>query len=171
MADLFVSWRDYLDLTEQLVLKVADSDWKFDSLLCLSRGGMRPGDIFSRVYSMPLSVLSTSSYRAMAGTVQGELSISNSITGVETLKGRLLLVDDMVDSGVTINKVIEHLKREFPEITEIRVAVLWWKAHSVCTPDYFVSYLEGNPWIHQPFEAYDDLGIERLREKRALAEN
>ena len=54
MADLFVSWQDYIDLNEQLVLKVADSGWKFDSLLCLARGGMRPGDIFSRVYSKPL---------------------------------------------------------------------------------------------------------------------
>lgn len=169
MADLFVSWQDYIDLNEQLVLKVADSGWKFDSLLCLARGGMRPGDIFSRVYSKPLSVLSTSSYRAMSGTVQGELNISSCITGTEALKGKVLLVDDMVDSGITLEKVVKHLKSDFPEITEIRIAMLWWKERSIFQPDYFVSYLEGNPWIHQPFEAYDDLGIERLREKRAIA--
>ena len=118
MADLFVSWQDYIDLNEQLVLKVADSGWKFDSLLCLARGGMRPGDIFSRVYSKPLSVLSTSSYRAMSGTVQGELNISSCITGTEALKGKVLLVDDMVDSGITLEKVVKHLKSDFPEITE-----------------------------------------------------
>ena len=105
----------------------------------------------------------------MSGTVQGELNISSCITGTEALKGKVLLVDDMVDSGITLEKVVKHLKSDFPEITEIRIAVLWWKERSVFQPDYFVSYLEGNPWIHQPFEAYDDLGIERLREKRAIA--
>ncbi|MCG5031830.1 phosphoribosyltransferase [Mesosutterella sp. OilRF-GAM-744-9] len=166
MADLFVSWQDYIDLNEQLVLKVADSGWEFDSLLCLARGGMRPGDIFSRVMSRPLNVLSTSSYRADAGRTQGELSISSRITGTGEIRGRLLLVDDMVDSGLTIRRVVESLKKNFPAVTEVRVAVLWWKERSAFRPDYYVSYLKGDPWIHQPFEMYDDLGVEKLREKR-----
>ena len=49
-----------------------------------------------------------------------------------------------------------------PEITEIRVAVLWHKAHSVFKPDWAVEYLEDNPWIHQPFEIYDTLRPETL---------
>lgn len=113
---------------------------------------MRPGDFFSRVYDMPLAVLATSSYREAKGTVQSDLDISDCITGVSQLKGRVLLVDDMVDSGKTIREVIEHLKKRYPEITEIRVAVLWYKAHSVLVPDWHVEYLEDNPWIHQPFE-------------------
>ena len=84
-------------------------------------------------------------------------------TGGE-IAGRLLLVDDMVDSGKTIVQVAEHLKKQYPAITEIRVAVLWWKSHSVCKPDYWCDYLEDNPWIHQPFERYDAMGIDRLRE-------
>ena len=167
MADLFITWEEYLGLCEQLVLKVADSGWEFDSLLCLARGGMRPGDIFSRVMSMPLHVLSTSSYREEAGTRRGELDISRFITGSGELRGRVLLVDDMVDSGITISKVVGHLKSHFPHVTEVRVAVLWWKSHSVFRPDYHISYLEGNPWIHQPFEVYDDMGIEKLRARRS----
>lgn len=166
MSDLYVSWKDYFDLCERLVLKVADSGWEFDSLLCLARGGMRPGDVFSRVMSKPLNVLSTSSYRAQAGKLQGELNISSCITGTAELTGKVLLVDDMVDSGVTIKKVIEHIKRDFPKVTEIRVAVLWWKERSVFTPDYHIDYLKGDPWIHQPFEEYDDMGADKLREKR-----
>jgi len=169
MADLFISWQEYIDLNERLVLKVADSGWEFDSLLCLARGGMRPGDFFSRIMSKPINVLSTSSYRADAGRTQGSLTICHRITGNGILKGKLLLVDDMVDSGVTISKVIERLKADFPDITEIRVAVIWWKEHSVFKPDYYLAYLEGDPWIHQPFEYYDDLGVEKLREKRRAA--
>lgn len=43
-------WNTYIELCERLVARVAKSGWQFDSLLCLARGGMRPGDFFSRIY-------------------------------------------------------------------------------------------------------------------------
>ena len=162
MADKFYSWDDYIRLNEKLVATVAKSGWEFDNILCLSRGGMRPGDFFSRVYDMPLAILSTRSYREAKGTVQSTLDIAECVTGVSRLEGRVLLVDDMVDSGKTIKEVIEVLKQRYPEITEIRVAVLWYKSHSVLKPDWYVEYLPDNPWIHQPFESYDGMGKEAI---------
>lgn len=162
MADKFYSWDDYIRLNEKLVATVAKSGREFDNILCLSRGGMRPGDFFSRVYDMPLAILSTSSYREAKGTVQSTLDIAECVTGVSRLEGRVLLVDDMVDSGKTIKEVIEVLKQRYPEITEIRVAVLWYKSHSVLKPDWYVEYLPDNPWIHQPFESYDGMGKEAI---------
>jgi len=38
----------------------------------------------------------------------------------------------------------------------------------VFKPDYWVDYLPDNPWIHQPFEVYDNLGAAGL--VRRLAE-
>ena len=55
MSDISYTWEDYIDLNEKLVALVAKSGWHFDSILCLARGGMRPGDFFSRVYDMPLA--------------------------------------------------------------------------------------------------------------------
>jgi len=74
----------------------------------------------------------------------------------------VLLVDDMVDTGLTFIKVGEHLRSQFPAISELRSAVLWWKGHSKATPDYFVDKLPTNPWIHQPFEDYDSLRPHQL---------
>ena len=73
---LYVSWDEYHLLTERLALKVHHSGWEFDQILCLARGGMRPGDVLSRVFDKPLAIMSTSSYRADAGTVQGKLDIA-----------------------------------------------------------------------------------------------
>ena len=167
MTDLYVTQDNYDDLVERLILAVDADGYHFDSLLCLARGGMRVGDIFSRVHNIPLAILATSSYREEAGKQQGELDIAAFITktGGE-IKGRLLLVDDMVDAGKTVKKVVEHLKKSYPAITEIRVAVLWWKSHSVLKPDYYVDFLDNNPWIHQPFERYDDMGVKQLRAHR-----
>ena len=112
----------------------------------------------SRIFDVPLGILATSSYREAAGTKQGDMDIAQFITITRgTLSGRVLLVDDMVDTGMTFNKVFDHLKNQFAEITELRSAVLWWKGHSQATPDYYVDKLPTNPWIHQPFEDYDSL--------------
>lgn len=130
MKDLHVSWEEYRRLIETLAFNVYDSGWKFDSLLCLARGGLRPGDILSRIFDMPLNILSTSSYREAAGTIQGSLDIGKYIASSrpDSLKGRVLLVDDLVDSGLTLKKVVEHLQNNYPGVTEVRTAVLWRKA-------------------------------------------
>ena len=100
----------------------------------------------------------SASYREDGGTVAGELDIADYITstGGEPW-GRVLLVDDLVDSGKTLQEVAGHLRVAFPLVQEIRSAVIWFKARSSVAPDYYVERLEHNPWIHQPFERYDRL--------------
>ena len=162
VTDLHVSWEQYHCLIEKLVVQVHQSGWQFDSLLCLARGGLRVGDVISRVYQKPLAILAASSYRAAAGTAQGELDIAQYVSTTQgPLFGRLLVVDDLVDSGITLERVLAHLKQRFV-LAELRTAVLWYKACSCIKPDYFVDYLPSNPWIHQPFEAYDHMRPDAL---------
>jgi hypoxanthine phosphoribosyltransferase len=165
---LYVSWDEYHLLIERLALKVAASGWAFDQILCLARGGMRPGDVLSRVFDKPLAIMSTSSYRAEAGTIQGRLDIAKTITMPKgELAGRVLLVDDLADSGITLRAVVERL-RENPAIAELRSAVIWVKGASSYAPDYHVEALPTSPWIHQPFEEYDNLRPEGLARKFAV---
>lgn len=161
--DLWVSWDQYHSLIERLALTVHESGWQFEKIVCLARGGMRVGDVLSRIFDVPLGILATSSYREAAGTQQGQLDIAQFITITRgTLDGRVLLVDDMVDTGLTFNRVGEHLLTQFPAISEMRSAVLWWKGHARVEPDYFVEKLPTNPWIHQPFEDYDSIRPHQL---------
>ncbi len=162
--DIHVSWDDYHRLVETLALKVYESGWRFDQILCLARGGMRIGDVLSRIFEVPLGILATSSYREAAGTQQGELDIAQFITITQGgLSGRVLLVDDMIDTGNTFKGVLQHLRDNFPDVIDIRSAVLWWKGHAVVEPDYYLEYLPNNPWIHQPFEVYDGLQPGQLK--------
>jgi uncharacterized protein len=76
----------------------------------------------------------------------------------DNLGRRVLLVDDLVDSGVSLEQSILWLKSRYgSDIKEIRTAVVWYKASSVAKPDYYVDYLVDNPWIHQPFEMYEQM--------------
>ena len=163
---LYVSYDEYHDLIEKLAIKVHQSGWKFDTILCLARGGMRPGDVLSRIFDVPLAIMSTSSYRAEEGTVQGHLDIAHFITTPQgQIAGKVLLVDDLADTGVTLKAVVERLRTNYQPITELRTAVIWTKGTSSFPADYSVEHLPTNPWIHQPFEGYDGLSPEKLLAK------
>jgi len=166
---LYVSWDEYHLLIERLALKVHASGWQFYQILCLARGGMRPGDVLSRVFDKPLAIMSTSSYRADAGTVQGHLDIARYITTPQgEIAGKVLLVDDLADSGHTLQAVVKLLRDSYTPITELRSAVIWTKGVSAFSPDYSVEFLPTNPWIHQPFEGYDAMRPAQLLEKWQL---
>jgi hypoxanthine phosphoribosyltransferase len=161
---LHVSWDEYNALVERLALTVYESGFKFNQIICIARGGLRVGDVLSRIYDLPLAILSTHSYSAEGGTIRGELVIAEHMTMTKPRLGdRVLLVDDMVDSGHTLEAVHNELPKRFPHISALKTAVLWWKACSVFKPDYYVQHLPDNPWIHQPFEIYDDLDPEGLK--------
>jgi len=163
---LYVSYDEYHNLIERLAVKIHESGWEFDNILCLARGGMRPGDLLSRIFDKPLAIMSTSSYRAGAGTVQGRLDVARYITTPKgEIAGRVLLVDDLADTGHTLKAVIDTLEANYSPITELCSAVIWTKGVSAFSPDYSVDFLETNPWIHQPFEPYDNIRPANLVDK------
>ncbi len=155
---LRVDWDEYYRLIEELALQIHQSGYEFDSLLCLARGGLRAGDVISRIFERSLGVLTVSSYREQGGTQRGDLHISAAISSLEAQpRGRVLLVDDLADSGLTLAGVVRYLRGRYTQIVELRTAVIWLKGCSQFRPDYFVAYLPDSPWIHQPFERYDNL--------------
>ena len=163
---LYVSYDEYHNLIEKLAIRVHQSGWQFDTILCLARGGMRPGDILSRIFNVPLAIMSTSSYRAEAGTQQGHLYISHYFAAHrDLLSFPARRADDLSAVGVTLQAVVERLKTGYAPITELRTAVIWTKGCSSFAADYSVEDLPSNPWIHQPFEAYDSLTPEKLLAK------
>lgn len=171
MPDLYVSWSDYHQKIEQLAVKVYQSGWNFNQIICLAKGGVRVGDILSRIFDLPLAILSTASYGGLNNQVRGSLIFSRDLTmTTPNLGSHILLVDDLVDSGVTLKKTLVWLDRKYGfYIEEIRTGVLWYKDCSVIAPDYYVDYLPDNPWIHQPFEPYEKMTPAELAESHAAA--
>jgi hypoxanthine phosphoribosyltransferase len=157
-TDLYVDWQGYHRMIERLALQVHESGWTFDVVLCLARGGLVAGNVLCRIFDKPLAVLSTSSYREAVGMAQGELYIGKNISITQgELAGRVLLVDDLIDTGVTLAAVKDYLQENYPTVDEVRSAVLWRKGCAAQEPDYCVDLLDNSPWIHQPFETYDAL--------------
>ncbi|AFY39544.1 phosphoribosyltransferase [[Leptolyngbya] sp. PCC 7376] len=155
MVDRVISWTEYHQTIEKLAEQIQTSGWEFNQILCLAKGGLRVGDILARIFDQPLAILNVSSYGGNDNRQQSQIRFAEHLTNFGELGDRLLLVDDLVDTGVSLERTLDWLQNYAPHLIEIRTAVLWYKARSHAKPDYFVEYLEHNPWIQQPFEHYE----------------
>jgi uncharacterized protein len=165
VVDVHISWAEYDRKIEQLAVQIAESDWQFEQILCLARGGLRVGDILSRIFRKPLAILSVSSYSI--ARERGSLKFSNNISmTTATLNQPLLLLDDLVDTGETLKQTIDWLQQHHHILnSQVRSGVIWYKASSIYQPDFYIDYLPDNPWIHQPFEVYESITLAQLQNK------
>ena len=167
MADLHISWDDYHKKTEQLAVKVYNDNWEFNQVVCIAKGGMRVGDVFARIFNVPLAILSVESYKG-EGTKnhRGAITFSRDLAKTTpNIGSKILLVDDLADSGITLKKSIDWLEHFYGFYLDepVRTGVLFYKAVSKFKPNYYIDYLKESPWIHMPFEAYETMTIEDLR--------
>ena len=167
---LIIDWKEYNLIAEKLAIKIHESGYKPTMLIGIMRGGAPIIDILSRVFKLKCAYLAVESYSGK-GTEdqQGELVFSREMSStVYEMKGNLLLCDDLSDTGVTLNKSIDWLKKYPPlkgNIKDIKTAVLWKKKDSTFEPDYCAQKLNSNPWIVQPFENYEEVRVEDLVKK------
>ena len=132
------------------------------------RGGAPIIDILSRIFKLPTAYIVIQSYSGKGmEDKQGELIFAREISSIASEKDfeKVLLVDDLSDTGLTLNKSIEWLKKYDSVknyIKEIKTACLWKKKSSTFNPDYCSVKLDSDPWIVQPTEHYEELSIEKL---------
>jgi uncharacterized protein len=159
MSDLYISWQDYHTLIERLAVQIYRSGWECNQLVCLAKGGLRVGDTLARLFDLPLAILSVSSYGGPDNRIRGSITFSRDLAmTTANLGSRILIVDDLADSGITLQKSLVWLDHNYGFYIEgMRTAVLWQKVSSCITPDYVVESLIDNPWIHQPFEPYEQM--------------
>ncbi|MDH4394845.1 MAG: phosphoribosyltransferase family protein [Limnobacter sp.] len=155
MEKLQIDYPEYNALINRLIDRLRDSGFQFDWVIGVSRGGLPVADAISRTLKLPMAVVAASSYQGQSGTNQSELKISASVASVGEVSGRCLLVDDLVDSGKTLEALTAHLKQQLPTIDALHTAVLWVKPISVFQPDFAAEHMESDLWIVQPFERRD----------------
>ena len=167
MTILNISWEEYHKKTEQLALKVHEDGWEFNQVVCIAKGGMRVGDVFARLFNVPLAILSVESYKGEGfKNKRGAITFSRDLAKTSpNIGSKVLLVDDLADSGITLKKSIDWLEHFYGFYFDepVRTAVLFYKAVSKYKPNYYIDYLKDSPWIQMPFEKYEDMNINELK--------
>ncbi len=164
---LIVSFDEYINTVEKLAVDI-NKDFNPTVLVGIMRGGAPIIDILSRIFKLPTAYIVIQSYSGLGmEDKQSELIFAREISSIASEKDfeKVLLVDDLSDTGLTLNKSIEWLKKYDPiknYIKEIKTACLWKKKSSKFSPDYCPVKLESDPWIVQPTEHYEELSIDKI---------
>ena len=171
MADkLIISFNEYTKIVEKLALLI-HKNYKPTVLIGIMRGAAPIIDILSRILKLPIAYIVIQSYSGKGmEDKQGELMFAREISSLANNEdfSRVLLIDDLSDTGLTLNKSIEWLKNYGPTkdyIKEVKTACLWKKKSSSFEPDFCPVKLNSDPWIVQPTEHYEELSIDKIEEK------
>ncbi len=167
---LIVNWDDYNQTVEKLAIQIHESGYKPTILIGIMRGAAPMIDVLSRVFKLKCAYLAVESYSGKGiEDEQGDIVFSREMSSISpNMGGRILLCDDLSDTGITFNKSIDWLKKYEPiknKKKEIKTATLWKKQKSTFEPDYCAVKLPDNPWIVQPFEVYEEIKIDDLKKK------
>lgn len=173
MQKKYISAQQLLEDSFKLGLQVYESGFRPDYIVGVWRGGAPVGIAVQEllhVLGVPSDhiAIRTSSYTGI-----GERSKRVQVHGLNYLIKRLesehslLIVDDVHDSGLSIEQIIIELKRACKKNTpEIRVATPYFKPENNKTdrtPDYYL--YKSNEWLVFPHEI-DGLSPDEIRTNR-----
>jgi hypoxanthine phosphoribosyltransferase len=164
---LIVEWDEYKNIVEKLAIEI-HKNYKPTVLVGIMRGAAPIIDILSRILKLPIAYIVIQSYSGEGmEDKQGQLMFAREISSLANDKdfSKVLLIDDLSDTGLTLNKSIEWLKNYGPTkdyIKEVKTACLWKKKSSTFEPDFCPVRLDSDPWIVQPTEHYEELSIEEI---------
>ena len=164
---LIINFDEYTKIVEKLAIQI-HQNYKPTVLVGIMRGAAPILDILSRILKLPIAYIVIQSYSGEGmEDQQGQLMFAREISSLAESKdyNKVLLVDDLSDTGLTLNKSIEWLRNYAPTknyIKEVKTACLWKKKSSTFEPDFRPVKLDSDPWIVQPTEHYEELTIEQI---------
>ena len=167
---LIISFQEYTKIVEKLAIQI-HNNYKPTVLVGIMRGAAPIIDILSRILKLPIAYIVIQSYSGKGlEDQQGQLIFAREISSLANNEdfSKVLLIDDLSDTGLTLNKSIEWLKNYGPTkkfIKEVKTACLWKKKSSAFEPDFCPIRLDSDPWIVQPTEHYEELSIEKIIER------
>ena len=148
------SWQEFGDASRELAQQVADSGYATDIVVAIARGGMLlAGSISYALGVKSCGALNVEFYTGI-GTRLPEPIVLPPMLDEASLDGkRILLVDDVSDSGRTLAMVIALLEASG---AEVRTVVLYTKPHTVQEADY--TWRRTDRWINFPWSVLPPVG-------------
>ncbi len=154
MKVIYISWNEALRICYELAGKIIDDGEIFDSIVTISRGGVVPARILSDVLGIDDFHTIRSKFWGIGGKIADEPIIK--LDEMPDIKNKkILVVDEVVDTGSTLTKII-NLLRELGA-KQIKTATLHYKASSSLVPDYYARKLYEWVWIFYPWSLSETL--------------
>lgn len=135
MNRYYIDWNEINALIDRLCNKIYMSDLGFKNIYGLPRGGLIPAVMLSHQLGIPM--------------VKGDI-------GPDTL-----IVDDICDSGETLDKFVRKHQTLYSFPFNLKTAVLHYKPHTSCfAPTFHSEKWNKDVWLVYPWEKEDSKPIQ-----------
>lgn len=142
-----LSWETFGTATRELARAVVQSGYEPEMVIAIARGGLIPAGALAYAIGIKAAgTLNVEFYSDIEETLPDPV-VLRPLLDTDAVNGkRLLVVDDVADSGRTLDLVLDLLR---PHTPQVRSAVLYTKPRTIVRPDY--SWRETDRWINFPW--------------------
>jgi hypoxanthine phosphoribosyltransferase len=141
------TWNTIYAMLLSQAKKICQSGFKPDFIVGVTRGGWIPARILSDLLEIPnLATVRVEFYLGVAETLN-KPALTQSVSAV-VLGKKTLVVDDVADTGRSLQLVKEHLLQQ--GAAEVQIATLYCKPFSVAKPDYYEK--KTRRWVVFPWD-------------------
>jgi uncharacterized protein len=151
-----LTWNDFGVASRELARSVLQSGYDPDFVVAIARGGLLlAGSIAYALDTKACGSLNVEFYTGI-NTVLAEPVVLPPMMDQSALAGKkILLVDDVSDSGRTLKLVVSMLEKEGGEV---RSVTLYSKPGTVMVPDYI--WKETDRWINFPWSVLPPVTVD-----------
>ena len=160
-SKIYITPAQLRQMSFQLAKQVMDTQWYPDYMIALWRGGASIGchvHEFFKYHNVDVDhvAIRTSRFTGI-GEAKETVQVHSASYVTSKLKegDKVLIVDDVWDSGKTMMAVHKHLKESTKVGFELRTACLHFKPKANVTgvvPEYYVASMEPSDWLVYPHE-------------------
>ncbi|MDA3078373.1 phosphoribosyltransferase family protein [Campylobacter sp. JMF_06 NA1] len=137
-----------LDKDSRIIAKQVRDSFAPDAIVAIARGGLTFGHALANALDMR-TIFSINSIHYADTQKLDTIDVFN-IPDLELYK-RILLVDDIIDSGDSMVEIKRVLEEKYPK-AEIKTAVIFYKSKALIQPDFKIK--ETDEWINFFWENY-----------------
>ena len=149
----------------RLAQKIEEGGEKFDLIVTMARGGLTIAHILSDFLKLPITSFTIKSYARMNQTGQ---PVITHYLGSKLEDKKVLLLDDVSDTGKTFLKAIEYMKTL--KVSRLKTAALYLKPHTKFIPNYYSRTIDA--WIIYPYDMRETIeAIQVKLQKRGMKPN
>ncbi len=154
------SWKKIEGMCKALAGKTKGftPDW----IVGVSRGGLVPTRLLSDLLGIAnVNIIRVEFYKSI-GETRDFPKITQPVQ-VDVSKKKVLIVDDVADTGRSLAVAKEHIKRA--GASQVKIATLHYKPSSILKPDYFVEQTDA--WIVYPWEKKEtEMELKKINAKK-----
>ena len=156
MEKMYIKWDEFHKDCDKVAIEIASNNPSPDYMICLSRGGVVPGRIMAEIVKPKrFLVLGVKLFEGMERGDNVQITQDISELTETDRHDRVLIVDDICDSGETFERLSNYIKENINHECDVRFSALWWNNECDFEPHYYTQDLAKDTeqvWIYFPHE-------------------